>query len=317
MSEPIKKSCVVCGKELAAGKRGGQRKFCGTKCGSAYHNPRNAAKPQLPGGTAQCPQCGKEFERPYNTKRECCSLTCGHQWNWRKEVKQIRLEAKEQYKLENPGNFRAWVLSLHSAGYSRGAIALALNLPLRAFRGWIEQHNKECGFDNAPRKRICRRNNSDAQTPEEWINVLRNGTNGHGSGGEEPAETSGRQIYLVCGVVAAGKGADCFCADIQARLRMNPFGGDIFAFCGKRRDRVRYMFWDGEGFRVISRRRESGAYPWPPTSLGLIMPISESDFELLLCDDMAFTRNRKLAANWDSLHFMDDECVPAEGENTQ
>jgi transposase len=303
MSVSNKKSCIVCGGELSPGKRGGQRKFCSIKCGSSYHNRRNAIKPILSGGTVTCPQCGNEFERSDKTKRECCSLTCAHKWNWRNERDEIRRKAEKQKGSENPGDFKAWVLSLHSAGYSRGAIIDALGLPLRTFRGWIEQHNKECKQSGLPKKRGYPRNYKGPQTAEEWLSALRNGSESIDSERIITDEIDGRPIHLVCGATVSGKGADCLCADIQARLKMNPFSGEVFVYCGKRYDRVRYIYWDGGGFNVITRRCESGTYPWPPSKIGEVICATDKDLDLIL---RGSPNIRIGSISWDSFGFSEN-----------
>jgi len=94
--------------------------------------------------------------------------------------------------------------------------------------------------------------------------------------------TNGRPVILVCGAVSANKGADILSTLIRATLRKDPFRGDIYAFCGRSRDRIKMIHWDGSGFCIVSRRKEHGAYFWPPQRLGETITVSAREFEYLL-----------------------------------
>jgi len=94
--------------------------------------------------------------------------------------------------------------------------------------------------------------------------------------------TNGRPVILVCGAIAPNKGADVLSTLIKATLRMDPFSGETFAVCGKSRNRIKMIHWDGGGFHVASRRKEHGAYFWPPQQLGQTITISARDFEYML-----------------------------------
>lgn len=46
---------------------------------------------------------------------------------------------------------------------------------------------------------------------------------------------------------------------------MDPFSPYLFLFCGKRRDRLKALLWDGDGFILLYKRLENGNYKWPRT----------------------------------------------------
>jgi transposase len=56
------------------------------------------------------------------------------------------------------------------------------------------------------------------------------------------------RVYLACGVVDMRKGIDGLAALAQASLRQNPASGAVFAFRGRRGDRIKLLYWDGQGF---------------------------------------------------------------------
>ena len=34
-------------------------------------------------------------------------------------------------------------------------------------------------------------------------------------------------------------------------------------FCGRRRDRIKALYWEGDGFLRLDKRVESGSFQWP------------------------------------------------------
>ena len=44
---------------------------------------------------------------------------------------------------------------------------------------------------------------------------------------------------------------------------MDPFGEALFFFCGRRTDRIKGLFWDGDGFLLLYKRLERGRFQWP------------------------------------------------------
>jgi transposase len=56
---------------------------------------------------------------------------------------------------------------------------------------------------------------------------------------------SGARVYLACGTIDMRKGIDGLAALVQADLRQKPSSGAVFAFRGRRGDRIKLLFWDG------------------------------------------------------------------------
>lgn len=64
-------------------------------------------------------------------------------------------------------------------------------------------------------------------------------------------------------------------------LAMNPLSGDIFIFLNRKRDRVKVLFWEGDGFSIYYKRLESGTYELPPSDTKSMI-LSSEDLQLLL-----------------------------------
>lgn len=50
---------------------------------------------------------------------------------------------------------------------------------------------------------------------------------------------------------------------------MNPQSSTLFLFCGRRSDRIKALFWDGDGYILLYKRLEDGRYQWPRTETEL------------------------------------------------
>jgi len=120
-----------------------------------------------------------------------------------------------------------------------------------------------------------------AKNAEEWVNLLRHDAQGI-TCENDGVHYASENIHLVCGALNAGRGVDQLCTIISVRLKMDPFNGEVYAFCGQSREQIRYIRWDGSGFQMVVRRREYGRYTWPHQNLGLIITVDAKEFDFLL-----------------------------------
>ncbi|WGR59418.1 IS66 family insertion sequence element accessory protein TnpB [Paracoccus ferrooxidans] len=79
---------------------------------------------------------------------------------------------------------------------------------------------------------------------------------------------AGVRVYLACGVTDIRKGIEELAALARDVLRQNPTCGAVFAFRGRRGDRLKLLYWDGQGFCLYYKILERGRFPWPGSSEG-------------------------------------------------
>ena len=70
-------------------------------------------------------------------------------------------------------------------------------------------------------------------------------------------------VYLVCGYTDMRKSIDGLTSIVQQQFRRTPFVRGIFLFCGRLRERVKVLYWEGDGFVLVYKRLEDGRFQWP------------------------------------------------------
>ncbi len=76
------------------------------------------------------------------------------------------------------------------------------------------------------------------------------------------------RIYLAVEPVDMRKQYDGLWALAEQHLRLDPFGGALFVFINKTRDRIKLLHWDGTGVWVLAKRLEKGRFSWPVSADG-------------------------------------------------
>jgi len=92
---------------------------------------------------------------------------------------------------------------------------------------------------------------------------------------------SGTRIWLAAGVTDMRRGFDGLAALVQQRLGADPFSGHLFIFRGRRGDRVKLLWWDGDGMCLLAKRLERGRFVWPQAADGSIH-LSAAQLSMLL-----------------------------------
>ena len=80
----------------------------------------------------------------------------------------------------------------------------------------------------------------------------------------------GLQVWLAAGATDMRRGFDGLAALVQERLGADPFSGQVFVFRGRKGDRIKLLWWDGDGLCLLAKRLESGHFVWPQASDGAV-----------------------------------------------
>ncbi len=90
-----------------------------------------------------------------------------------------------------------------------------------------------------------------------------------------------RRVWLVAGVTDMRKGFDGLAALVQTQVSEEPFSGQLFVFRGRRGDRVKLLWWDGDGLCLFAKRLERGRFVWPRAESGTVS-LSAAQLSMLL-----------------------------------
>ncbi|MFM7460309.1 MAG: IS66 family insertion sequence element accessory protein TnpB [Burkholderiales bacterium] len=83
----------------------------------------------------------------------------------------------------------------------------------------------------------------------------------------------GTRIWLAAGVTDMRKGFDGLAALVQTQLTPDTGGaysGHVFVFRGKRGDKIKLLWWSGDGLCLFAKRLERGRFVWPQADSGSV-----------------------------------------------
>ena len=89
------------------------------------------------------------------------------------------------------------------------------------------------------------------------------------------------RIYIVCGYTDMRKSIDGLAAVVQQQFKMDPCTKSLFLFCGRRRDRLKALLWEEDGFLLLYKRLENGRFQWPRNEQE-VRALSQQEFRWLL-----------------------------------
>ena len=94
------------------------------------------------------------------------------------------------------------------------------------------------------------------------------------------------KIFVGLAPVDLRKGFDSLAALVEMVLAQDPLSGQLFVFRNKRADRIKLLYWDGDGYAIWYKRLESGSYrfprPQPSEEAAASLAISPADLTMLL-----------------------------------
>jgi transposase len=91
------------------------------------------------------------------------------------------------------------------------------------------------------------------------------------------------QIFVYRRIVDFRKSIDGLGAIVVSELKQQPFSGALFVFMGRRRDRIKILYWDKTGFAIWYKRLEEARFAWPRGEIATdVVVMTEEQLEWLL-----------------------------------
>lgn len=74
----------------------------------------------------------------------------------------------------------------------------------------------------------------------------------------------GVRVFVATERIDGRKGIDGLAALVRSELAEDPLSGRMYVFFTRRADRVRVLYWDRDGYVLVTKRLEKGSYrlPW-------------------------------------------------------
>jgi transposase len=92
---------------------------------------------------------------------------------------------------------------------------------------------------------------------------------------------SGTRVWLAAGVTDMRRGFDGLATLVQCSLLEDPFSGHVFVFRGRKGDRIKVLWWCGDGMCMFMKRLEHGYFIWPDTQSGSVH-LTQAQLSMLL-----------------------------------
>ena len=73
------------------------------------------------------------------------------------------------------------------------------------------------------------------------------------------------QVFIAPGTTDMRKSINGLSILVADQFDLGPFSGGLFAFCNRKRDIVKILYWDHNGFCLWHKRLEKDRFLWPET----------------------------------------------------
>lgn len=91
------------------------------------------------------------------------------------------------------------------------------------------------------------------------------------------------KVFLCSQAIDMRFSFDALAGLVRSHFGMNPTCGHLFVFFSRKRDRMKLLFWDREGFVLYYKRLEQGTFSWlDDLDLTDTGEMEASDFEIIL-----------------------------------
>lgn len=69
---------------------------------------------------------------------------------------------------------------------------------------------------------------------------------------------------------------------VQEELELDPFCAHLFGFCNRRRDHIKLLLWERNGFVLWQKKLEKDRFSWPRDARANVIELSGRDLNWLL-----------------------------------
>ena len=70
-------------------------------------------------------------------------------------------------------------------------------------------------------------------------------------------------------------------AVIRDNFQMDPFSNAVFLFCGRKKNTMKALYFDRDGFVLLQKRLDNGKFQWPRNA-SEVRPLTRQEFRWLM-----------------------------------
>jgi len=75
--------------------------------------------------------------------------------------------------------------------------------------------------------------------------------------------SSKTKVFLALGVTDMRKAINGLSIIVSEQMQMDTFSGSLFVFCNRKRNILKILYWDKNGFCLWQKRLEKDRFKWP------------------------------------------------------
>ena len=89
-------------------------------------------------------------------------------------------------------------------------------------------------------------------------------------------------VYVCRDVVDFRKGIKSLSVLVEATLTLDPFSEHLFVFCNRKRDKVKVLYWERNGFCMWQKALEQARFKWPRKAHDEVITLTGQQLNWLL-----------------------------------
>lgn len=90
------------------------------------------------------------------------------------------------------------------------------------------------------------------------------------------------RVFVAVDATDMRKSFDGLASEAQRVIAQDPFSGHLFVFFNRRRTMVKVLYWDRNGFCLVAKRLERGAFRLPEAAPNGVLEMEAAELGLIL-----------------------------------